>query len=210
MIGSTCVAYGGVNATLEAADQLALFFWQEIAAGYSGGRALQQAKVAYARHLDARQGYLDGEDQKTLISFVYYGDPTLTAPTTAYGVSRRGRTRTWKRLTECPPTVCSKRRASEPAESVPEELVQAVRNRVAGYLPGMENAKLTVTRQKLCQGRQCERPCNGCDAKTSGIDVQRMLFTMRQTEQAEGAVHQRLVKVTVDQHGKMVKMAVSK
>ena len=34
-----------------------------------------QAKVGLVREMTQRQGYLDGEDQKTLISFVLYGDP---------------------------------------------------------------------------------------------------------------------------------------
>ena len=37
-----------------------------------------QAKVDLVREMNRRQGYLDGEDQKTLISFVLYGDPLAT------------------------------------------------------------------------------------------------------------------------------------
>lgn len=214
-LGSTCVAYGGLNSTPEAADLLALFFWQEIMEGRSGGVAFQQAKVAFAEHLDRRQGYLDGEDQKTLISFVYYGDPTLVAPPAQHMVKGlKGAKRTWKELASCPPTVCAKWVDRKELETVPPALVNQVRARVAGYLPGMEDAELVVAKQHTCRGRQCANPCPSCRTNSKGarprVAGERMVFTLHKSAEVAGDRHEQVVKVTVDDAGQMFKLTVSK
>ncbi len=76
--GSTCMAYGSYGAmdnSLVAADLLGHSFWKFLKDGMPAGEALRQAKIYLASEMDRRQGYLDGLDQKTLISFVLYGDP---------------------------------------------------------------------------------------------------------------------------------------
>ncbi len=51
-------------------------FWDNLPAGLPAGEALRRAKtLTWPPRWSSRQGYLDGEDQKTLISFVLYGDP---------------------------------------------------------------------------------------------------------------------------------------
>lgn len=213
--GSTCIAYGGLNSSPEAADLLASFFWGEIAAGRSGGVALQQAKVAFAQHLNQRQNYLDGEEQKTLISFVYYGDPTLTAPPGPYGLpSAKGAKRTWKELAVCPPTVCAKVGDETAIKTVPPDLVEQVRTRVSSYLPGMEQADLAVCRQHRCRGGGCGGQCADClsQPRDKGLDqpTGKMVFTLRKTAQVGGKDHKQVVKVTVDDAGQMYKLMVSK
>jgi hypothetical protein len=74
-VGSTCIAYGAIAMPLTAADLLGHTFWQLLMDGHPAGEALRRAKVYLSTEMDRRQGYLDGEDQKTLISFVLYGDP---------------------------------------------------------------------------------------------------------------------------------------
>lgn len=214
-VGSTCIAYGGLNSSPEAADLLAMHFWQEVMAGRSGGVALQQAKVAFAEQLDRQQGYLDGEDQKTLISFVYYGDPTLVAPPVDHMVKALKRAKkSWKELTSCPPTVCAKWANKKTSDSVPPELVAQIRARVAGYLPGMEDAELVVGQQRTCQGTQCASPCPNC--RTNGkstpprVARERMVFTLRKSADVLGDRHEQLVKVTVDDAGQVFKLTVSK
>ena len=205
VVGSTSIAYGGLNATLEAADLLASLFWQELLTGTSGGRALQRAKLAFAKHLDERQGYLDGEDQKTLISFVYYGDPSIGAPPAALppaGLPRSSKT--WQELTGLPPTVFAKTGEGETLASVPEDLVNKVRARVAGYLPGMEQASLNVARQKSYEGGDWRSGAKGVRS------TDRMVFTLQKSSQIAGHTHDQLVKVTVDDAGQMLKLAVSK
>ena len=75
VVGSTCMAYGSITDQLSAADLLGHSFWSNLKDGLAAGEALRRAKIQMARDLQSRQGYLDGMDQKTLISFVLYGDP---------------------------------------------------------------------------------------------------------------------------------------
>ncbi|MCX6071751.1 MAG: C25 family cysteine peptidase, partial [Chloroflexi bacterium] len=75
VVGSTKIAYGSVTTPLIAADHLGKCFWDNLMAGLPAGEALRRAKLDLAAEMVKRQGYLDGEDQKTLISFVLYGDP---------------------------------------------------------------------------------------------------------------------------------------
>ncbi len=77
-VGSTCVSYGSVTTPLIAADNIAQYFWKNIKDGQNVGEALRNAKIHLAQEMSRKQGYLDGEDQKTLISFVLFGDPLVT------------------------------------------------------------------------------------------------------------------------------------
>lgn len=76
-LGATGVAYGGLDGRLVAADLLAYRFWEAILAGASVGRALSEAKWALVGEAQARQGYVDAEDEKAVANFVLYGDPSL-------------------------------------------------------------------------------------------------------------------------------------
>ncbi|MFN8482793.1 MAG: C25 family cysteine peptidase [Anaerolineae bacterium] len=82
-VGSTALAYGGLSETLLAADLLAIHFWRGLLAGLSAGEALRRAKIGMANDLIGRQGFLDAEDQKAILTFTLYGDPTL-APFAAH------------------------------------------------------------------------------------------------------------------------------
>jgi len=68
-VGSTCIAYGSVGRPLIGADLLAHQFWTHIQNGVPSGYALMRAKLDLASSMVQSQGYLDGEDQKTLLSF---------------------------------------------------------------------------------------------------------------------------------------------
>jgi len=201
-VGSSCIAYGGLNSSLEAADLLAAYFWRELMAGHSGGRALQQAKLAFAKLLDGRQGYLDGEDQKTLISFVYYGDPTLACPPAPrMPITPKKAQKSWKEMTTCPPIVSARGADGQVVDSISPELVKQVRARVAGYLPGMENAKLAVARQQTQRG----------SGRTKSLEAtDKVVFTLHKSAKVAGKTHEQVVKVTVNEAGQMLKLTVSK
>ena len=213
LVGSSCIAYGGINSSLEAADLLALLFWQELMSGRSGGGALQQAKLSFACRLDERQGYLDGEDQKTLISFSYYGDPTLPAlPSSFVARTHRKAKQHWHELTECPPTICARGATVERVEVVPEEVLNQVRERVSRYLPGMEHAQMAVKRQRPCLGKDCQNQCANCHPGAKGfVSIGgKMVFSLSKTIQVDGEHHHQLVRATVDDEGQLLKLAVSK
>ncbi len=77
-VGSTTIAYGALNAELTAADLLGYLFWKHLLSGVSCGEAFRRAKKNLATEMEQKNGGLDAEIQKTLLSFVFYGDPLYT------------------------------------------------------------------------------------------------------------------------------------
>jgi hypothetical protein len=77
-VGSTTTAYGAVTLPLGGADLLVQQTVQNLRRGYPLGRAVAMARDWMAREMVQRQGYLDPDDAKTLISFVLLGDPWAT------------------------------------------------------------------------------------------------------------------------------------
>ncbi len=74
--GSTTIAYGPVAPPSSEADLLIKYLFEYIKQGLTVGESLKNAKVDFARKVLRRQGFLDDDDQKTLLQFVLYGDPT--------------------------------------------------------------------------------------------------------------------------------------
>ena len=74
-IGSTAISYGAMNLPLTAADLLSYLFWKHLMTGISCGEAFRRARKNMAAEIESGHGALDAEIQKTLISFVLYGDP---------------------------------------------------------------------------------------------------------------------------------------
>jgi hypothetical protein len=75
--GSTTIAYGPAEPPSSEADLLVKYFFEYLQQGHTLGEALKNAKVDFARKSLRRRGFLDDDDQKTLLQFVLYGDPTL-------------------------------------------------------------------------------------------------------------------------------------
>lgn len=76
VVGSTAVAYGSNNRRLFAADMIADKFFRKVDSGKRFGKAFWETKLEY--YADNYGDYRDDEiDEKTLIEFVLYGDPTL-------------------------------------------------------------------------------------------------------------------------------------
>ncbi len=95
-IGSTVIAYGAMNLPLTAADLLGHLFWKHLMTGISCGEAFRRAKKNLATETESRSGALDGEIQKTLISFVYYGDPLYAISDSSDITDRMQRAKTAK------------------------------------------------------------------------------------------------------------------
>ena len=210
VVGSTVTAYGSVAAPLIAADLLSKAFWRYLNDGYSAGEALRRAKITLAREMHKRQGYLDGEDQKTLISFVLYGDP-LARPD-KFPIGRPPKD--VLRFAEKPPqikTVCDRSETPAASEAIPEEIINEVRQAVAKYLPGMENAHLSLSREHIecADGHDC--PTQQLGAKTRPKDLPRRKVVVLHKERHDAyRVHPTFARLTIDEHGKVVKLAVSR
>jgi len=208
VIGSTCTSYGSVTTPLIAADLLGQTFWKLLNEGHPAGEALRRAKIALARAMHRRQGYLDGEDQKTLISFVLFGDPLARAQ-----VQGSMPKRIMRPLNGSPEitAVCDKSEHSITApQDIPAETLATVKSVVKEYLPGMQESRMRVSHEHLdCEGHDC--PIPHASAKTvTGMAPTRQLVTLSKQVQGQHHQHPSYARITMDEHGKVVKLAVSR
>jgi hypothetical protein len=209
VVGSTCTVYGSISAPLAAADLLGYAFWSCLSEGYSAGEALRLAKIQMASEMHRRQGYLDGEDQKTLISFVLYGDPL--AQTLPVGKQPKAAFRTLK-----PPdqvkTVCDRSEGNVDEQPPGPEVMDYVKHIVSQYLPGMADAKLSLTQEHAsCQGEAHSCPTAQIGSKgTPSQTPQRKVVTLSKQVQRGSGLHQHYARLTLDSQGKLVKLVVSR
>jgi hypothetical protein len=212
VIGSTVTAYGSVSAPLIAADLLASHFWKYICQGFTSGIALQKAKIQLAREMNSRQGYLDGEDQKTLISFQHFGDP-LASPSTA----ERREAKSPVESRHIPAEVKTVTDRTNLTTDIPSETLIHVKHVVKRYLPGMEDAEMVLSREKEVQGRSVRDgnpvPFEGKQVSSENIGQRHIVTLSKKLEIPQNGgktVHRHYARVTFDKSGKMVKLAVSR
>ena len=205
LVGSTKIAYGSVGTPLIGADLLGQFFWRNVNSALPVGEALRRAKLQAAQELHNRQGFLDGEDQKTLISFVLYGDPLYVAP----GVNGRAAKRLPVPAPRAPATVCDK--ADD--EAVAPEMEAHIKSVVAQYLPGMSDAQWRVAHPHVACAHDCP---TARFAKVSGAkspvshNHPTTVVTLSKILQAGSRSHPHFARLTLDDAGRLVKMAVSR
>lgn len=233
VVGSTCMSYGAVEGPLAAADLLAHTFWKFIQQGAPAGEALRQAKIYLASEMSRRQGFLDGEDQKTLITFTLYGDPLASIAADR----RLPKTQRYLEslLTEIP-IICDRVDTPEGTAPLSPEALASVRQLVARHLPGMADAKLMVARQRAscdgeghtCPASQLEPRQQGSAAlsrsnltrgktrprshsKTLETSPERCsLVTLSKRVTSPRGVHGRVARLTLDEKGQVVKMVISR
>lgn len=203
LVGSTKIAYGSVTTPLIGADLLGRLFWQNLNAGLPVGEALRRAKLHMAQTMHDRQGFLDGEDQKTLISFVLYGDPLATAPSTDSKNPKQALPPMLARSKNLPPT--AEDRAEGKVEMAPDTVAQ-IKGIVAQYLPGMRDADL---RGAYVQAR-CFNPHSGAKNLSPRNAPRTTVITLAKTFNARAHAHPHFARVTVDEKGSVVKLAVSR
>lgn len=229
VVGSTCTSYGSVTTPLIAADLLGHAFWKLLRAGLPAGEALRRAKIHLAREMHRRQGYLDGEDQKTLISFVYYGDP-LVQPTDLNNSYRTKGVLRPLNPAEAVKTVCERNHGSngeahqgEAGEAPSQETISKVKSVVEKYLPGMMDAEMSFSEpQAACLGRGHTCPTSQLGAKTIPLHLpKRNVITL--SKQVVGKslngepkngntrqVHHHYARLTMDESGQVVKLSISR
>jgi len=211
IVGSTVVSYGSVTTPLNAADLLGKSFWKYFKAGYSAGESLRRAKIYLATEMDRRQGYLDGEDQKTLISFVLYGDPLAQEKDLRSWKSRKTFPARINPLKEIK-TVCDRVDVPGTSEPIPKDVIANVKNIVEQYLPGMQDAQLTMSFEHAgchCEGHTCPTAQLGAKSKYDNQPDRRVVTLSKQVIRAKH-VHETFARLTFDSQGKVVKIAVSR
>jgi len=160
-----------------------------------------------------RQGYLDGEDQKTLISFILFGDP-LSAPEEGLISASKGVERT--KLALSVKTVCDRSASNDchtsPVVRISDEALQQVKQVVAPYLPGLEQATIFVNAPRPPCAHP-ENPCPGCAlsgrAKFNPDDGRTVVVFSQQT-QIDRCTHTSIARVTLNREGKVTKLALSR
>jgi tetratricopeptide (TPR) repeat protein len=237
VVGSTCMAYGSIAEPLVAADLLGHTFWRYLQQGFAAGEALRHAKIHLASVMSQRQGYLDGEDQKTLISFNLYGDP-LAQPIASE------RTPKSLRFQSSPlasvQTVCERVGTNDLAAAPSDEVMTHVKRVVARYLPGMSDARATLVHPRAgCpgEGHTCPTsqlgPRDGLTkpnaeanakgkasrhsrqrnrrypSKGAGEDPYSLVILSKQEALSNG-LHPRVARLTLDERGRLVKLVVSR
>lgn len=206
MVASTKIAYGSVTTPLIGADLLGFFFWQNVTDGLPAGEALRRAKLQMAQEMHERQGFLDGEDQKTLIEFVLYGDPLATTTETR----PKGAKRTLPTPAETPPTVCDK---SNGESALTPEAVSRIKSVVAQYLPGMRDAQWRVAHSHA----ECTAKHDCPTARLARFQKSPIrplphttVVTLSKTWHANAHAHPHYARITLDEAGAVVKLAVSR
>jgi hypothetical protein len=215
--GSTTMSYGAINKPLIGADLLGYKFWKALLEGLTAGEALQRAKIELAGEMHQRQGYLDGEDQKTLISFVLYGDPLLYLTDDLRNAKHRKVT--FRRLSERPlqvKTVCDRILETEHPETLPPEVITSIKQFVANYLPGMSDAHATYTAERavcIAHGHNCPtgQLNRGGSSKNSPYrSPNHHMIVLSKTLENAGQAHPQFARLTLNSEGKLVKIVVSR
>ncbi len=212
---STCMSYGSISDPLIAADLLGNYFWRYLQEGLPSGDALRRAKISLAQEMHHRQGYLDGEDQKTLISFVFYGDPLERV---------RGISRAPKGVLRpvSPPEqvkiICDRSGNCTENQPLDAETLAAVKQTVAQYLPGMSDAEITCVPEHAGCSRNPSSPANGHTCPTSQFNgkshpeqpPERRVVTLSKQVNAAGRQHPQFARLTLDKQGRLVKLVISR
>ncbi|UYN89524.1 MAG: hypothetical protein KIT08_10555 [Anaerolineales bacterium] len=212
VVGSTVTSYGAVSTPLIAADLLGQTFWRLLNEGHPAGEALRRAKIAMAQTMHRRQGYLDGEDQKTLISFVLYGDPLAQVSADATLPKRILRAEASEMNTVCDLPDAYGLGDNIPMEALPEETLATVKAVVKEYLPGMQGSEVSVSHEHTnCQNHNCPLPHDhNTGAKRTILAPSRSLVTLSKKVSSAGRMHPKYARITMDAQGKVVKLAVSR
>ena len=196
-IGSTVTAYGTVTPPLSGADLLAYHFWQRLKTGVPAGEALRQAKYLYARQTHERFGFLDGEDQKTLISFVLYGDPLYRLENAPTLVGKRV-----LRPKGSLALNAAEEHTAADANSIPPRMSKQVQQLVKTYLPGNGGIGMLLAEERV-----------GGQTKGKGQSSHRLarkIVVVSKHIPTGTLTHHHFMRVSIDKRGKVVKVTVSR
>jgi hypothetical protein len=208
VVASTCTSYGSVSAPLIGADLLGSHFLKHLDAGMATGEALYQARLDFIQEMQKRQGYLDGEDQKTLISFVMYGNPFAVVRNSSSQTKTIERTRLASEV--CP--VCTKHFEEDMPKRMSDETMAKIKQVVEPYLPGLNTAQVHYSRiHTECNGKNHTCPTSEIHlASKPQARSGRMVVSISKSVNSASVVHPHYARVTLDSRGKMVKLAVSR
>jgi hypothetical protein len=203
MVGSTKISYGAASAPLIAADLLGKLFLQYTQAGLPAGDALFQAKLSFAEETHRRQGFLDPEDQKTLISFVLLGDPLYASEAAAgKGVGRKNAGR---RPATAFHTLDARADLMENGSAPTPRMQAALKKSMHRYLPGMTDSRVRYLHPRPDAEQAAGKRKPGATPRSPAWVV-----AVDRKYQAHGREFTQYAKVSLDASGRVVKMVVSR
>lgn len=198
-IGSTCIAYGSVMPPLIAADYLAESFWRQVSEGQAAGYALMQAKLNLVEEMTQKQGFLDGEDQKTILSFILFGDPLAVhdgVKTMPKPLFREKSQLDVKTISD------SDMEPDYDADDMPKNVSNEVKKIVKSYLPGLQNAQMKMSKSYESVNTQISGKTN---------DPQRYVVTLEKSiDLDQNIAHHHFARMTFNENGKLVKFTTSR
>jgi hypothetical protein len=215
--GSTVIAYGSAGLpqgdeyhSLVAADYLGRAFWANLRIGLPAGEALRRARLELAREMQDRQGFLDSGDQKTLLSFVLYGDP-LAQPFTA---SRAGKSvhSSQGRQPTCD-TLCEAQPLPESTPAVDDRTLGAVKQIVAKYLPGMIDAEMHMAGAGCGACASSNPTCPSAALGRKHVPTSnagRRVVTLKKGLDRSNNPHLQVARLTLDDQDRVIKLIVSR
>ena len=206
-VGSTCIAYGSVNKALVGADLLAHNFWTHVQNSVPVGYALMRAKLTLASRMTQAQGYLDGEDQKTILSFVLYGDPLASKESLKSipkPLLRPSKTLVIKTISD------SHEEMVVSPEEMPDEILENVKKVISAYLPGLDNATVAINPQLTNFSLDTAGVKDRKSRKHYLEGSERYVVTLRKSVEIKTISHDSYARMTFDQKGEMIKLSLSK
>ena len=197
-VGSTCIAYGSVTMPLISADYLANSFWEQVLIGQTAGYALMKAKLNLAEEMTREQGFLDGEDQKTILSFVLFGDPLAVYQDFTNTPKPLIRIKSYPAVRTISD---SEMESSSENIKMPKSVNKQVKKTVEKYLPGLDNAQIHVNKSgKDMQGKG-----------TNSSGSERYMVTLQKSfGQNNHTMHHHFARMTFDKKGKLIKFTTSR
>lgn len=199
-VGSTAIAYGAMSLPLTAADLLAHLFWQHLRTGISTGEAFRRAKKNFATETEIENGGLDGEIQKTLISFVFYGDPLFAVDENARIADRMQRAKT-------PKSYNIVREKLDSKVAIDTDLAKQIFSKVkeSYHITALDDDYSTYSIQK--QYHIGKSPLNH---KTDAPPAANYVIVYVKDISQNGIISRRLTRVTVSANGEILKVSFSR
>lgn len=207
VVGATRLAYGTTEPPLIAADLLARYFWLCLDQGMTAGESLARARTRLIQEAQTRQGYVDGDDQKTALEFILLGDPTARLTSSKKGMALEDGL---VEAASAPPQMYCKRRSFEAGVRVEGELLARARSYLKRVAPDAWDTQLTVLPRHCCtSGRFFE--CQGECQQEKAVPVGPYFVTARKSiTLQDGRTMRRVARLTVDEDGRLLKACVSK
>ena len=216
VVGSTRLSYGSVARPLIAADLLGHYFWEALLTGLPTGEALRIAKLEFAQEMHERQGFLDGEDQKTLISFMLYGDPLITAPGVLPPVQKKSKSSNSvpKRLSKSiarPICTIGELVPTPVGDERNADTLARVKSLASRYLPDVDSWNVQIHAAHLaCEHNDHECFASHSSSKGIGADPKQLVYTVGTSQSLNGHISHHFARITVNQRGSIIKMAVTR